>query len=553
MKKLILLFIFLVNLIPLNAQPFSTKEENLEWWKDARFGMFIHWGPVSLKGTEIGWSRGREWPIEEYDALYKQFNPVKFNAVEWVRIAKAAGMKYIVFTSKHHDGFCMWDTKYTEYNIMNSPFKRDVMKELAEACRKEGMALGFYHSTCDWHNPDFPLTSPGGSVRRPVSNLDRYTEYLKNQSVEIIRNYGPLLVMWYDVPQEFDAVRGQGVIDYIRKVQPDILVNNRTGAKGDFDTPEQRVGSFQVDRPWETCMTIARQWAWKPDDEVKSLEQCLHNLVRSAGGDGNLLFNVGPKPDGTIEPLQIERLKDMGKWLEKYGYSIYGTRGGPFKPADWGVSTRKGNMVFLHILKWSGNSPEIVIPDIGIAIKGAKIAGGGKASVNKTSTGYSVKFDGKLLQPLNTIVEIDYEADVMKIKPVDVASQSLSFSKNVTGSSNLKAQWINHQWTDIKSVTNGDWSGSFWQPADDDKAPWVEIDLGKPERFSKVVIYESVRNIKSFELQYKEGETWKTFHKGTTVGERAEIRIKPIEAQFVRMVINTFTATPQIYEIMVLR
>ena len=553
MKKLILLFIFLVNLIPLNAQPFSTKEENLEWWKDARFGMFIHWGPVSLKGTEIGWSRGREWPVEEYDALYKQFNPVKFDAVEWVRIAKAAGMKYIVFTSKHHDGFCMWDTKYTEYNIMNSPFKRDVMKELAEACRKEGMALGFYHSTCDWHNPDFPLTSPGGSVRRPVSNLDRYTEYLKNQSVEIIKNYGPLLVMWYDVPQEFDAVRGQGVIDYIRKVQPDILVNNRTGAKGDFDTPEQRVGSFQVDRPWETCMTIARQWAWKPDDEVKSLEQCLHNLVRSAGGDGNLLFNVGPKPDGTIEPLQIERLKDMGKWLEKYGYSIYGTRGGPFRPADWGVSTRKGNKVFLHILKWSGNSPEISIPDIGIAIKGAKIAGGGKANVNKTNTGYSVKFDGKLLQPLNTIVEIDYEADVMKIKPVDVASQSLSFSKNVTGSSNLKAQWINHQWTDIKSVTNGDWSGSFWQPADDDKAPWVEIDLGKPERFSKVVIYESVRNIKSFELQYKEGETWKTFHKGTTVGERAEIRIKPIEAQFVRMVINTFTATPQIYEIMVLR
>jgi alpha-L-fucosidase len=242
----------------------------------------------------------------------------------------------------------------------------------------------------------------------------------------------------------------------------------------------------------------------------------------------------------------------MGKWLEKYGYSIYGTRGGPFRPADWGVSTRKGNKVFLHILKWSGNSPEISIPDIGIAIKGVKIAGGGKASVNKTSTGYSVKFDGKLLQPLNTIVEIDYEADVMKIKPFDVASQSLSFSKNVTGSSNLKAQWINHQWTDIKSVTNGDWSGSFWQPADDDKAPWVEIDLGKPERFSKVVIYESVRNIKSFELQYKEGETWKTFHKGTTVGERAEISTKPVETQFVRMVINSFSSVPQIYEIMIL-
>jgi len=553
MKKLILLSIFIFNLISVNSQPFSSREANLEWWKDARFGMFIHWGPVSLKGTEIGWSRGREWPIEEYDALYKQFNPVKFDAVGWVRLAKAAGMKYIVFTSKHHDGFCMWDTKFNDYNIMNSPFKRDVMKELAEACRKEGMALGFYHSTCDWHNPDFPLTSPGGSVRRPASNLDRYTEYLKNQSVEIIKNYGPLLVMWYDVPQEFDAVRGQGVIDYIRKVQPDILVNNRTGAKGDFDTPEQRVGSFQIDRPWETCMTIARQWAWKPDDEVKSLEQCLHNLIRSAGGDGNLLFNVGPKPDGTIEPLQVERLKEMGKWLEKYGYTIYGTRGGPFKPADWGVSTRKGNKVYLHILKWSGNSPEISLPDLGIAVKSARLADGGKAAISKTRDGYTVKFEGSLLQPVNTIVELEYDSSVMTATPADVASQSISFSKAVTGSSNMKAQWINHQWTDIKSVTNGDWSGSFWQPADDDKAPWIEIDLGKTQKFSKVVIYESVRNIKSFELQYKNGETWKPFHKGTTVGERAEISIKPIEAQFVRMVINTFTATPQIYEIMVLR
>ncbi len=437
MKKLILLSIFIFNLISVNSQPFSSKEANLEWWKDARFGMFIHWGPVSLKGTEIGWSRGREWPIEEYDALYKQFNPVKFDAVGWVRLAKAAGMKYIVFTSKHHDGFCMWDTKFNDYNIMNSPFKRDVMKELAEACRKEGMALGFYHSTCDWHNPDFPLTSPGGSVRRPVSNLDRYTEYLKNQSVEIIKNYGPLLVMWYDVPQEFDAVRGQGVIDYIRKVQPDILVNNRTGAKGDFDTPEQRVGSFQIDRPWETCMTIARQWAWKPDDEVKSLEQCLHNLIRSAGGDGNLLFNVGPKPDGTIEPLQVERLKEMGKWLEKYGYAIYGTRGGPFKPADWGVSTRKGNKVYLHILKWSGNSPEISLPDLGIAVKSARLADGGKAAISKTRDGYTVKFEGSLLQPVNTIVELEYESSVMNVKPVDMPSQHPSVSKSVTGASDL--------------------------------------------------------------------------------------------------------------------
>jgi alpha-L-fucosidase len=436
MRKIILLFLAVFSLQGINCQTFTSKEERLEWWKDARFGMFIHWGPVSLKGTEIGWSRGKEIPVDEYDALYKEFNPVNFNADSWVKLAKDAGMKYIVFTSKHHDGFCMWDTKYTGHNIMNSPFHRDVMKELAEACRRQGMALGFYHSTTDWYNPDFPLTSPGGSVRRSVSNLDKYTEYLKNQSVEIIRNYGPLLVMWYDVPQEFDSVRGQGVIDYIRTVQPDIIVNDRTGAKGDFDTPEQRVGSFQNTRAWETCMTIGRQWAWKPNDEVKSLEQCLHSLIRSSGGDGNLLFNVGPKPDGTIEPLQAERLREMGKWLGKYGYTVYGTRGGPFKPTDWGVSTRKGNKIYLHILKWSGDSPRIVLPGFGMKIKNCSLAGGEKVKCTLVNGETIIEFDGKLLEPVNTIVEIEVDGNAMDITPMDIAPHSISYLKKVTGSPN---------------------------------------------------------------------------------------------------------------------
>jgi alpha-L-fucosidase len=419
----------MMTVVTIKGQTFSSKEERLEWWKDARFGMFIHWGPISLKGTEISWSRGKEIPVEEYDNLYKQFNPVKFNADEWVKLAKDAGMKYIVFTSKHHDGFCMWNTKYTDHNIMNSPFKRDVMKELAEACKKQGMALGFYHSTTDWYNPDFPLTSPGGTVRRPVSNIERYTEYLKNESVEIIKNYGPLLVMWYDVPQEFDAKRGQGVIDYIRKVQPDILVNDRTGAKGDFDTPEQRIGDFQIDRPWETCMTIGEQWAWKPNDVVKSLEVCLQNLIRSSGGDGNLLFNVGPKSDGTIEPLQAERLREMGKWLEKYGYTVYGTRGGPFKPSDMGVSTRKGNKIYLHIFKLTGDSPRIVLPDIGMEIKKCVLADGAPVKYTHANGEYILEFDRKLLKPIDTIVEIEVAGNAMKISPVNIKTQTASEKK----------------------------------------------------------------------------------------------------------------------------
>jgi alpha-L-fucosidase len=522
-------------------------ERKIEEWKDARFGMFIHWGPVSLKGTEIGWSRGREIPVEEYDNLYRQFNPVNFDADEWVSVARAAGMKYIVLTTKHHDGFCLWNTRQTDYNIMNSPFKRDVVKELAEACRKQGMAFGTYYSTCDWHHSDFPLTSPGGKVEREKSDLDAYTTYLKRQVGELLLNYGPLFVLWFDVPQRFDAVRGQGVIDFARTIQPDIIINNRTGAVGDFDTPEQRVGGFQNIRPWETCMTIARQWAWKPDDEVKSPEQCLHSLIRSAGGDGNLLFNVGPMPDGRIEPLQVDRLKEMGQWLQKYGHTIYGTRGGPFKPTDWGVSTRKGHTIYLHILKWNGNSPKITVPDLGMEIKSCRLLTGGDLKITQQNKGAVIEFPGKVLQPVNTIVEIVLAGDAMGIQPLEISSESLSYNKEVTASSNPDPRWRG-----ITSVNNGDWVGHAWSPAKEDKMPWAEIDLGKPERISKAVIYESGETVKAFELQYQSGNQWKTIYRGATIGAKAEIKLPKTTAQKVRLVLKEFTEVPAIYEIVLL-
>jgi len=523
-------------------------DKKLEWWKDARFGMFIHWGPVSLKGTEIGWSRGREIPIEVYDSLYLKFNPVNFNAAEWVKLAKDAGMKYMVFTSKHHDGFCNWDTKYTDYNIMNSAYGKDIMAQLSTACKEQGMALGFYYSTCDWHHPDFPLTSPGGKVEREVSNLDRYTEYIKNQSVEIIEKYGPLLVMWYDVPQRFDSIRGQGVINHIRQVQPGILVNNRSGAPGDFDTPEQRVGGFRIDRPWETCMTIARQWAWKPNDEVKSLEQCLHALIRTAGGDGNLLLNVGPKPDGTIEPLQAQRLREMGQWLEKYGYTIYGTRGGPFKPTDWGVSTRKGDKIYLHILKWLGDSPQIRIPDIGMEIKSCKLANGGEITLQKTDQGYLVQFLGKNLEPINTIIELTVDGNVMDISPVEIPSQSLSFGKPVKASSNF-----NQRRNVAGSVNNGDWVGNYWTPANDDQKPWVEIDLEKPEKISKFILFESGKAVQKFEIQVLKNDVWETAYTGNSIENGKPITLsEKITAQKVRLVLNEFSSVPGIYEFIIL-
>jgi alpha-L-fucosidase len=475
MKIQSILFASLAATIALPAQEITpVRPEALKNWRDARFGMFIHWGPVSLTGHEIGWSRGKETPIEEYDNLYKRFNPTEFNADEWVATAKAAGMKYMVLTTKHHDGFCLWDTKQTGYNIMNTPFKRDVVKELAEACKKGGIGFGTYYSTCDWHHPDFPLTSPGGKTVRKESDLDRYTGYLKAQSKELL-SYGPLFTLWYDVPQKFDATRGAGVINMVRAIQPDIVINNRTGHPGDYDTPEQRIGGFQIDRPWETCMTICQQWAWKPDDKMKSLEQCLQTLIRTNGGDGNLLFNVGPMPSGEIEGRQVERLKEMGAWLAKNGESLYGTRGGPWKPSSHIVSTRKGDRIYLHILR-KVEGP-ISLPGLPVPVLSAKLLNGPAAKHSMQNDMLAIEVPDNAWHEIDTIIELTIDGDSMAIQPLNAAAQA-----NIPGAK--AAASVIYQ-NDLKygadMVLDGDVE-SRWATPVGAKQAWLRIDAVGSQR-----------------------------------------------------------------------
>ncbi len=394
--------------------------EAMKNWQDQRFGMFIHWGPVSLTAKEIGWSRGTQTPTAVYDNLYKQFNPTNFNADEWVKVATDAGIKYIVLTTKHHDGFCLWNTTLTDYNIMNSPFHRDVVKELAAACRKAGIGFGTYYSVCDWHHPDFPLTSPGGSVKRDKFDLDAYNRYLLGQISESITNYGPLFTLWNDVPQRFEG-RGVNTIKLARGLQPDIIINNRTGDGGDYDTPEQTIGGFNMNRPWESCMTISahNQWAWGgKDDGVKPLAACLGMLIRGAGGDGNVLLNVGPRPDGMIDPEQAARLKEMGVWLKKYGESIYGTRGGPWKPIKDIASTRKGNVVYLHILGWSGKT--LTLPNLPRKIIRNTLLTGGDLSLKQTSDGIVVTVPPRDRQPIDTLVKLELDGPALDIQPISL-------------------------------------------------------------------------------------------------------------------------------------
>lgn len=510
----------------------------LQRWRDMRFGMFIHWGPVSLTEREIGWSRGAQTPIDVYDSLYKKFNPTKFDADQWVALAKQAGVKYIVLTTKHHDGFCLWDSKFTDYNIMNSPFKRDVVKELADACKKQGIAFGAYYSTCDWHHPDFPLTSPGGQVKRDKSNIDAYNQYLLNQVRELITNYGPLVTIWNDVPQLFEG-RGVNTIKLVRTLQPDILINNRTGDGGDYDTPEQEVGAFQMDRPWESCMTISahNQWAWGgPNDGVKSLNECIRMLVLCSGGDGNMLFNIGPEPSGAIDPAQVDRLKDIGRWMDKCGESIYATRGGPYKPTSYLASTRKANTVYLHVLSWP--TDVLTLPALPAKILKSSLLTGGNVQVKQSDDAVEISVPKSDRQPIDTIVVLELDKPAIDIPPIAVAAHnhSLTAGKPATASNVYR----NSNDFAAKMAVDNDPS-TRWATDENTNQCWLEVDLGKPETFDHAVIDECTDygvRVKSFELQRQDGNNWVAFYKGQAMGKNLEVKFDPVTAQRVRLVIE---------------
>jgi len=361
-----------------------SKDERMDWWRQARFGMFIHWGIYSVPAGEWKGQRAPgagEWimqqakiPVSEYEELAKQFNPVKFDADKWVRMAKDAGMKYIVITSKHHDGFCMWDSKVTDYDIADAtPFKKDVLKELARACKKQGIRLCFYHSIMDWHHPDAqaPFYPNYNDGTRSNPNFPRYVEnYLKPQVKELVTNYGPLGVLWFDGEwiKDWTEPQGKDMYNYVRSLQPDIIVNNRVGKgrkgmeglskseeyAGDFGTPEQQIpptGLPGVD--WETCMTMNDTWGYSSyDQNWKSAQDLIRKLADITSKGGNFLLNVGPTSEGLIPQASVERLAAMGQWMKVNSESIYGTTASPLGSFPWGRCTAKPGRLYLHVFDW---------------------------------------------------------------------------------------------------------------------------------------------------------------------------------------------------------
>ena len=364
-----------------NESP-AEREARMKWWREARFGMFIHWGVYSVPAGSYHGQRVAgigEWimhnakiPVAEYRQFAKDFNPVKYNPDEWVRLAKEAGMKYVVITSKHHDGFAMFDSQASNWNIVKAaPFGRDPLKELAAACRKHGLKLGFYYSQAqDWNNPGG--AAAGGHWDKAQDG--DMTEYIRKVAVpqvrELLSNYGRISVLWWDTPVDMTKERADLLLPELR-LQPGIIYNNRLGGgyKGDTETPEQFVpATGYPGRDWETCMTMNDTWGYKSyDNDWKSPETLIRNLVDIASKGGNYLLNVGPTSEGLIPAASAERLKAIGQWMKVNHDAIYATTASPFKRLPWGRCTKKatsrGVILYLHVFDWP-SAGNLLVPGL---------------------------------------------------------------------------------------------------------------------------------------------------------------------------------------------
>jgi alpha-L-fucosidase len=372
------------------------REQRMAWWREARFGMFIHFGLFSLP-TKVPRHMDQYFalPIEEFHSLKDQFNPAYVDVERWVRLAKTAGMKYIVLVTKSHDGWCLFDSRQTDFDVMATPYRRDILKPLAEACRREGLRICWYYSIIDWDHPDY---LPRRNLdKRPMSgaDMDRYVAYMKLQLRELLTNYGPIGAIWFDGNWDpsWTEDRGMDLEQYLRDIQPDIIVNNRVGkncpnhisqghAAGDFDTPEQMVPVAALARAdWESCVTMNDHWQFIDyDQNWKSTSALVRMLVDVASKGGNFLLDVGPRPDGSMPQPAVDRLEGIGRWMDIYGESIYGTKAGPFaKPFSWGRCTAKTladgkTRLYLHVFDWPTDR-KLVVPGLSSRVRRAHLLG----------------------------------------------------------------------------------------------------------------------------------------------------------------------------------
>ena len=423
----------------------AERDRRMKWWREARFGMFIHWGLYAVPAGEYNGQRSKrigEWimdwaniPRAEYEKFASKFNPVKFDAREWVRIAKDAGMKYIVITSKHHDWFSMFDSRVSKYDIVDStPYRKDIIRALADESKRQGLKFCFYYSILDWHHPSAYVNAPGkdptagnGQTLLKPGTKDEYVKYMKEQLRELVTGYDPA-VLWFDGEWQdwWTEADGKDLYRYVRALKPDIIINNRVGKgrkgmeglsktdqqySGDFGTPEQQIpptGLAGVD--WESCMTMNDTWGFKSyDDNWKSSETIIRNLIDIASKGGNYLLNVGPTAEGLIPQPSVERLAEVGRWMKVNGQSIYGTTASPFaKQLSFGRATRKGGRIYLHVFEWPTDG-KLQLPSWGKAVTNAYLLTSPKTALkfSASSESITVLTPAKAPDPIASVVVLE--------------------------------------------------------------------------------------------------------------------------------------------------
>jgi len=471
------------------------RDARMKWWREARFGMFIHWGVYSVpagtyKDKQIGGIG--EWimfngsiPVAEYAEYAKKFNPVKFNAEEWVRIAKDAGMKYIVITSKHHDGFAMYRSEASSYNIYDAtPFKRDPLKELADACRKEGIRLGFYYSQAqDWHH------SGGAAFKAHWDKAQDgdMTEYIKNiaapQVKEILTKYGPGIpaVLWWDTPCNMTKERAEMLLPLL-KLQPGIIWNNRLGGgyNGDTETPEQHIpATGYKDRDWETCMTLNDTWGYKSyDNNWKSTQTLIRNLVDIASKGGNYLLNVGPTSEGLIPEPSIERLKEVGKWMKANGEAVYATSASPFKRLSFeGRCTQKPGKLFFHVFTWPKDG-KLTVPITSAITRAYLLVEPSKAlAVESSDAGKVITLPADATDAVASVVVVEIEGKPEVVVPL--------VQPGADGSITLTA--VDAEIVGDNAKLEDDNIG--WWTSDKDIVQWANVNVAKKSTYEVELTY----------------------------------------------------------------
>jgi alpha-L-fucosidase len=557
---------------PYDDETMSQRDARMAWWREARFGMFIHWGVYSVpagtyKGEKIQgigeWIMKRaQIPVADYQQYAEQFNPVNYDPDAWVRMAKDAGMKYIVITAKHHDGFAMFDTGVSDWSIVKAtPYGKDVLKPLAEAARKHGIKLGFYYSQAqDWHHP-------GGAARdghwdeAQDGDMDEYIKTIAVPQIrELFTNYGEVSVLWWDTPDGMTPERASmfnGLVD----LQPGIIVNNRLlrGVDGDLRTPEQHVPATGLDYDWEACMTMNTTWGYKSyDDEWKSSEQLIRNLVDIASKGGNYLLNVGPMANGEIPQASIDRLKDVGEWMKVNSASIYGTSASPFVRLKWGRATKKeypnATDLYLHVFDWPEDGL-LRVDGLHSEVTGAYFMADFQQSVkvDKTETGVVLQLPGKALDAVDTVIvlKVKGKLNVERLLPgqdkdgvlVLAADEANIHNSGYGGKVKLKQDnnlvaYLD-AWTDYRSRV--DWLVNVDQPGTFD----VYADIAVEDTSGFLLMVDEEKE--PFKVQSTNGlQTYQTQHIGQLdlpEGEVA-IRISPQKSLWKPVNFRSLTLKP---------